>query len=89
VLAAVTVMCVDGLADRTWTLPPIAAVGWLILSAAAAPALGDALARASGHTTGHAPLPAYPLPSMTVNATGQGSVEPLGAIRRSDDHIPD
>ena len=89
VLAAVTVMCVDGLADRTWTLPPIAAVGWLILSAAAAPALGDALARVSGQGAGLAARPAPPLPSMRVNATGPGSAEPLGSIRRSDDHIPE
>jgi O-antigen ligase/polysaccharide polymerase Wzy-like membrane protein len=89
VLASVTVLCVDGLADRTWTLPPIAAIGWLIVSAAAAPTLGASLARSSDQANGRAALPAPPQPSMTVSAGGLGSAEPLGAIRRSDERIPD
>lgn len=88
-LAAVTVMCVDGLADRTWTLPPIAAVGWLILSAAAAPALGASLARASGQDAGRAAFSAPPLPSLTVSASGPGSAESFSTGWRANERIPD
>lgn len=88
-LAGVTVLCVDGLADRTWTLPPIAAIGWLLLSAAAAPALGAALARAGDHTAGRVALPAAVPPPVTASASGPGSAASLGAGRRSDERMPD
>jgi O-antigen ligase len=38
-IAAIIALSANGLAIPTWTLPPLAAVGWLILGAVASPAL--------------------------------------------------
>lgn len=68
-LAAFAATFVHGLADRTWTLPALAVVLWLVVGAASSPALTEAMIADQLLSTEMPPAPPVPMHLANVGAT--------------------
>jgi hypothetical protein len=51
-IAAVITLCVNSFGNQGWTLPPLAATGWLILGTISSPLLGRTFRRARHNSAG-------------------------------------
>lgn len=85
-LAAFAATLVDGMADRTWTLPALTVILWLVVGAASSPALREAMV-ADRLLPAEMPA-AQPVPMLLVgigSATGDAGASASAASAEAED----